>query len=187
MEEWWAAMDQLEHVYWIIALISSILFLVVLVGTFLGGGAESDMDAVDVDMDADVGIGFQFLTFKNIVGAGIAAIKNGESNTFVLIVSSIAGLVMMFLLAAMFRWMSKQAESGTLRIGNAIGKIGEVYTTIGKNRDSMGKIQIKVQGALRELDALTDEDEDLVHGNVVKVLKVISGELLLVAKLKKAE
>ncbi|MBN4071310.1 hypothetical protein JYT72_02250, partial [Crocinitomix catalasitica] len=164
MEEWWAAMSQLEHVYWIIALISSILFLVVLVGTFLGGGAETDMDAVDVDMDADVGIGFQFLTFKNIVGfftvfswAGIAAIKNGESNTFVLIVSSIAGLVMLFLLAAMFRWMSKQAESGTLRIDNALGKVGEVYTTIGKNRESSGKIQIKVQGALRELDALTDE------------------------------
>ena len=34
-------------------------------------------------------------------------------------------------------------------------------------------------------DGITDEDEDLTQGNVVKVLEVVSGELLLVEKLKK--
>ena len=192
MNEWWGAMGQLEHVYWIIALISSILFLVVLIGTVIGGGAETDMDAVDVDVDTDTGIGFQFLTFKNLVGfftvfawSGLASIKSGNTNTMTIVISLICGLAMMFLLAWMFRFMSKQAESGTLKINNALGQVGEVYLTIGKNRSSMGKIQVKVQGTLRELEAITDEDEDLVQGNVIKVTQVVSGELLLVEKLKK--
>jgi membrane protein implicated in regulation of membrane protease activity len=191
MEDWWDAMSQLEHVYWMIAMISGILFVVVLVGTFIGG-TDVEMDNVDADVSADGGIGFQFLTFKNMVGfftvfawAGIASINSGYSNTVTVFISIFCGLVMMVLMAWMFFFMAKQAESGTLQIKNAIGQIGEVYTTVGKDRSSMGKIQIKVQGSLRELEAITDEDVDLTQGNVVKVLEVVSGELLLIEKLKK--
>lgn len=192
MEEWWAAMSQLEHVYWISAFVSSILFLVVLIGTIIGGGADADMDAVDVDVEADTGIGFQFLTFKNLVGfftvfswSGIASINAGLSNGITIVISLVCGLAMMFIMAWLFLFMAKQAESGTLQIKNAIGQIGEVYMTVEKNRGAYGKVHIKVQGSLRELDAITDEDEDLTQGNVVKVLEVVSGELLLVEKLKK--
>lgn len=192
MDEWWDAMSQLEHVYWIIALISSILFLVVLVGTIVGGGADADMDAVDMDVETDMGIGFQFLTFKNMVGfftvfawAGLACINEGASNGVTLTVSTLCGLAMMFLLAWMFRFMAKQAESGTLKMTNTIGQIGEVYTTIGANRSSMGKVQIKVQGSLRELEAITDEEENLTQGNMVRVTELVTAEMLLVEKLKK--
>lgn len=184
-------MSQLEHVYWIIAIISGILFVVVLVGTFLGG-TDVDMDGVDSDISGDGGIGFQFLSFKNMVGfftvfswAGISSINSGYSPTTTLTISILSGLIMMLIMSSLFYFIAKQAESGTLQIKNAISQIGEVYITIGKDRSSMGKIQIKVQGSLRELDAITDEDVDLTQGNVVKVLEVVSGELLLVEKLKK--
>lgn len=191
MEEWWGLMSQLEHVYWIIAIISGILFVVVLVGTFLGG-TDIDMDAVDSDISGDGGIGFQFLSFKNMVGfftvfswAGISSINSGYSPTTTLTISILSGLIMMLIMSSLFYFIARQAESGTLQIKNAISQIGEVYITIGKDRSSMGKIQIKVQGSLRELDAITDEDVDLTQGNVVKVVEVVSGELLLVEKLKK--
>lgn len=191
MEVWWGAMTQLEHVYWIIALIASIIFIVLLLGTIIGG-VDADMDGVDADIEADGGIGFQFLTVKNVTGfftvfawAGIASINSGYSNTLTITISLIAGLVMMFVMAWLFAFMAKQAESGTLLIKNAIGQIGEIYITVGKNRSTIGKIQIKVQGSLRELEALTDDDEDLIQGNVIKVTEIVSGELLLVEKLKK--
>lgn len=191
MQDWWSAMSSIEHVYWIIALISGILFLVVLIGTFIGG-TDVDMDAVDMDVDSDTGIGFQFFTFKNMVGfftlfawSGIACINSGYSNTLTIIISIVCGLAMMLLMGWLFYFMSKQTESGTLKVTNAIGKIGEVYLTIGKERSSIGKVHIKVQGALRELDAVTDDDEDLIHGNVVQVVNIVSDELLLVEKLKK--
>lgn len=192
MNDWWSALSQLEQVYWVIALISGILFIVVLIGTFIGG-TEVDMDGVDADIEADGGIGFQFLTFKNMVGfftvfswTGIACIRSGYSSSATLVFSIVAGLIMMVIMAWLFMFMARQAESGTLKIANAIGKVGEVYITIGKERSTIGKIQIKVQGSLRELEALTDEPEDLVQGNVVSVLEVISGELLLVEKTKKS-
>lgn len=191
MEEWWGAMSQFEQVYWIIAMVSGVFFLIVLVGTIAGAGADTDMDNVDVDVEADGGIGFQFLTFKNLVGfftvfawSGLACIHAGMTMTITLVVSLVCGLAMMFIMAWLFMFMARQAESGTLQIKNAVGSVGEVYLTIGKQRSSMGKIQIKVQGSLRELEAITDEEVDLTQGNMVKVLEVISGELLLVEKLK---
>jgi len=78
--------------------------------------------------------------------------------------------------------MSKLSQSGTLRINNAIGVIGEVYLPVGEKRSSIGKIQIKVQGSLRELEAITDSETVLKTSTIIKVVDVISAELLLVEK-----
>ena len=40
-----------------------------------------------------------------------------------------------------------------------------------------------MQGSLRELEAMTDEDEDLKTGAMVKVTEIISAEILLVEKI----
>ena len=87
--------------------------------------------------------------------------------------------------AALFYILRNTGESGTLKIQNAIGVVGEVYLPIKANRESIGKVSIKVQGSLRELEALTDESFDLQSGNVIKVLEVVSDEILLVEKFKK--
>jgi len=92
---------------------------------------------------------------------------------------------MMFATSALFFWINSLAESGTLKIKNAIGQIGEVYLPIGANRSKIGKVSIKVQGSLRELEAITDEEEDLKTSTVVEVVEIISAELLLVKKLTK--
>lgn len=191
MDEWWGAMSQIEHVYWIIALISSLIFMVLFLGTIIGG-VDADMDGVDTDIEADGGIGFQFITVKNVTGfftvfawSGLACVNSGFSDSISLIISVLAGFAMMAAMAWLFSFMARQAESGTLQITNAIGQIGEVYITVGKERSTIGKIQIKVQGSLRELEALTDDTDDLVQGNVIKVTEIVSGELLLVEKLKK--
>ena len=87
---------------------------------------------------------------------------------------------MMVATSSLFYFISRLAEDGTLKIKNAIGAIGEVYLPIGANRSRAGKVQIRVQGALRELDALTDEDNILATGTVVVVTEIVSTELLLV-------
>ena len=60
-----------------------------------------------------------------------------------------------------------------------------MYLTIGAGRESIGKVSITVQGTLRELDALTDEDADLVMGNVVRVKEVTDNGILIVELLNK--
>tara|TARA_R110001583_G_scaffold160872_1_gene312795 strand:+ start:76583 stop:77161 length:579 start_codon:yes stop_codon:yes gene_type:complete len=192
MEEFFNGMSSLEQTYWIIALIGSAVFLIIFILTFIGGG-DTDMEADASDFEADDGgVGFQFFTFKGIVAfftifgwSGIVSIDNGLSTSVTLIISTIAGILMMVLTSSLFYWMHKLAESGTLKIKNAIGVIGEVYLPIGANRSKMGKVQIKVQGSLRELEAITDEEKDLTTGSMVKVTEIVSAEILLVEKLSK--
>ena len=192
MKDFFAGMSSLEQTYWIIALVGSAVFLVIFLLTFIGGGdADMDADASDFEAD-DGGVGFQFYTLKNVVAfftifgwTGVTCIDNGLGTAATLIISIIAGLAMMILTTLLFYWMHKLAESGTLQMKNAIGVIGEVYLPIGANRSKMGKVQIKVQGSLRELEAITDELEDLKTGTMVIVTEIVSAELLLVKLLSK--
>ena len=192
MKEFFEGMSTLEQTYWGFALLGSVVFLIIFILTFIGGGdADMDADASDFEAD-DGGVGFQFFTFKNIVAfftifgwTGITCIDNGLSTGLTLILSIIAGLLMMVLTTSLFFWMHKLAESGTLKMKNAIGVIGEVYLPIGAKRSKMGKVQIKVQGSLRELEAITDNEEELKTGTMVKVTKIVSAELLLVETLSK--
>ncbi|RXP59478.1 hypothetical protein EC396_05360 [Lutibacter sp. HS1-25] len=192
MMEFFDEMSTLEQTYWIIALIGSFIFLIIFIVTFIGGG-DTDMEADANDFEADDGgVGFQFFTFKGIVAfftifgwTGITCLDSNLSTTVTIIISVIAGLIMMFLTSLLFYWMHKLAESGTLKVKNAVGVICEVYLPIGAKRSKMGKVQIKVQGSLRELEAITDEDEDLKTGSMVKVTEIVSAEILLVEKLSK--
>ncbi|MEX1383684.1 hypothetical protein [Lutibacter sp.] len=192
MKEFFEGMSTLEQTYWGFALLGSVVFLIIFILTFIGGGdADMEADASDFEAD-DGGVGFQFFTFKNIVAfftifgwTGVTCIDNDLSTGLTLILSVIAGLLMMVLTSSLFFWMHKLAESGTLKMKNAIGVIGEVYLPIGAKRSKMGKVQIKVQGSLRELEAITDNEEELKTGTMVKVTEIVSAELLLVETLSK--
>ncbi|SDW19075.1 hypothetical protein SAMN05444411_101248 [Lutibacter oricola] len=190
MLEFFDGMSTLEQTYWGIALIGSAIFFIILILTFIGGGdADMEADATEFEAD-DGGVGFQFFTFKGLVGfftifgwTGVTCLDAGLTTAITLIISFVSGLIMMVVISLLFFWMHKLAESGTLKMKNAVGVICEVYLPIGPNRSKMGKVQIKVQGSLRELEAITDENEELKTGAMVKVTKIVSAEILLVQKL----
>jgi hypothetical protein len=191
MGDFFSGMSTLESVLWITALIGSLGFVILFALSLIGADSDADFDT-DTDINTDHGIGFQFLTLKNVMAfltifgwTGIVCLDKGFSITTTLSIAILAGLCMMFIMALLFLWISKLAESGTLKIENAIGNVGEVYLSIGANRSRIGKISIDVQGSKRELSALTDNDKDLKQGEVIKVTAVINGELLLVEKLTK--
>lgn len=191
MFELFDGLTALGKIYWITALIGSALLVVILIMTFIGGDMDSDMAADGTDFEADDGgVGVQFFTFKNLVAfftifgwTGITCIENELSTGLTIVISTIAGLIMMVLTSLLFYWVSKLSQSGTLVIKNAIGVIGEVYLPIGARRSSVGKVQIKVQGSLRELEAITDSMEPLSTATMIRVVDVVSAELLLVEKL----
>lgn len=190
MNEWFSALSGFEQVYWGIALIGSLFFVIVLASTVMGGdGGDMDGD-VDADVEGDTGIGFQFFTFKNLVGfftifgwSGIAFMDGGLSKGMVVLLSFLCGLAMMFVMAFMIYQINKLVSSGTLKISNAVGLIGEVYLTVGGARSRIGKVQITVQGSLRELEALTDHAEDLPQSTVVRVTDTTANGILIVEPL----
>lgn len=188
MLEWFSNLEFISKLYWSIALVGSLIFIVVMIMAFAGGDAD-DIGDLDSDIDADASAGFQFISFKNLVGfftifgwSGIACIDAGLPTLITIIISVVCGLLMMFIMAALFYFISKLSDSGTLNYQNAIDAVGEVYLTIGANRSSMGKVTVNVQGSMRELDALTDAFTELKSGTIIKVLDVTPNGILIVDK-----
>jgi len=189
--EWFTGLEWFDKIFWIIALIGSGLFVIMMLVTFITGGGDIDVDGDfngDVDIDADGG--FSFFTIKNLIAfftifgwSGIAALENDLAKLYVILIATVCGLIMMFIMAGLFYLISRLHDSGTLEIKNAIGNIGEVYLTIGESRSSIGKVNVRIQGALRELEALTDDEAPLKTGSVIEVIDVTNNGILIVQKL----
>jgi membrane protein implicated in regulation of membrane protease activity len=187
---WWDALSLLEKIYWGMAIPFTIFFFLQLLLTFFGGDVPEEGGA-DFDVETDDGIGFQFFTLKNLVAfftifawAGIACLDSGLSSGTSIIISFISGVAMMGIMGSLFYFLGKATESGTLIMKNAIGAVGEVYMEIKANRGNMGKVQVQVQGTLRTLEALTDDDEDLKQGTIVNVSDIANNTILIVTKSK---
>ncbi len=189
MLDWFSNLEFLAKTYWLVAVIGSLIFTVVMIIAFVGGDAD---DIGDADIDADVSAGLQFISFKNVVGfftifgwSGIACLDAGLSKPITIVISLVSGFVMMTVMASLFYFISRLSDSGTLNYKNAIDAVGEVYLTIGANRTKMGKVTVNVQGTTRELDALTDAFSDLKSGTIIKVLEVTSNGILIVDQNRK--
>lgn len=174
------------------------------------GGGDTDISGLDLDEDVDLDMDadsadsadsdlsdvtptFHFFTIRNFIAfftmfgwAGIAAIKNGFSVTGTIIIALGAGLIAMLIVSALFYFLGKMQDSGgTLKIINAIGKTGEVYIPVLGKSKNIGKIQITIQGTLREMQAVTKGKDDLPTGTVVKVTGIMGDNVLVVDKVTK--
>jgi hypothetical protein len=186
LNAWWTGLSFSLKFYWILAIPFTLFFLLQLFLSFFGGGDVPD-DTPDAEVDADTGIGFQFFTLKNLIAfftifswTGIACIDSGLLETTSAIVAFVAGLTMMLIMASLFYFLAKASGNGTMKFKKAIGKSGQVYLTIAGKRSGLGQVQIKVQGTLRTLDAMTDETDNIPTGTMVMVKDIVNENVLLV-------
>ncbi len=182
---WWDGLSLILKIYWGLAIPFTLFFILQLILTFVAGDVVDDTP--DAEVEADSGVAFQFFTLKNMVAfftifawTGIACIDSGFTVGVSLFISILAGLAMMGIMAGLMYFIMKTNVSGTLKMKNAVGQVGEVYLTLQAKRGSIGKVQIKVQGSVRTLDALTDDEEDIATGKVITVSNIINDNILLV-------
>jgi hypothetical protein len=184
---WWGTLTPLEHVYWIIAIASSVVLAIQLVLASVSGldfHMGSDLAAHhggDVDVPH-----FQLMTIRNIVAffavfswVGLALHHAGCSNVITIGVSFVSGLAMMVLLALMFLGLSKLQTSGTLDVKKAKGQPAETYLTIPPARKSTGKIEVVIQGKKVEMDAVTDDPVSIATGTSVKIIDVVNNQAIV--------
>ncbi len=189
---WWNELITVEKIYWAIAILSSIFFVIQLVATFLGADAEVDLEAeisTDAEVESDTGMGFQFFTLKNLLGfftlfgwTGLGCLDMGMGLFPTFVISTGSGLIMMAVMATIFYFMSRLTDSGTLNVKNAIGKTGTVYLVVPSERTSTGKVNIEVQGRNIEMDALTDDTQEIPTGAIITVVEIVNNNLLLVKR-----
>lgn len=187
ISSWWQAMTGFEKIFWVIALLFSLLFLIQTVLSFAGGDGSDSMGDSDMSIDHDGGIDQGFFTIKNLIAfftifgwTGIAMINGGMSKGVTIGVALAAGIAVVLMMMFLFRSMSKLKQSGTLQIKNAVGVVAETYLVIPSARNGFGKVHIKIQGSLHELQAITDDANDIATGRLVKVTGIVNDSILLV-------
>ena len=191
--DWLNDMDSFEKTFWYIALPFSIFFALQTILTMfgvMGGGASTDFDG-DIDTDSDAGFDFQILSLKNFVvfftvfsWTGIVAYDGGLSQGMTIFVATLAALGVVFVFALITYFTYKLAESGNFKLSDTVGAIGTVYIPIKAKREGVGKVQITVNGGMRELEAMTDSESDLATSSVIVVEEVFNNQLLIVKKSK---
>lgn len=189
---WWEGMSTITKIFWLVAVSSSLIFLIQTVMTFVGADSDTgNLDAVgdaDVSIGTDHGIGFQLISFKNLIAfftvfgwSGLACIDSGLSIGFTITIAVVCGLLMMVIMTAIYYFMGKLTESGNVTLDKIVGKTGSVYLVIPAKRKASGKIQIQHQG-YRTMDAITDEEVDIPTGSIIQVSGIINENLLLVKR-----
>ena len=191
MITWWTSLSTAMQVLWAVTLSASLIFVIQTVMTFLGLGdhdADFDMDTSDGSFDADPSM--NLLTFRNLVnfclGFGWTAVLMHEkiqSNALLIIVSVIVGILLVTVVMWIFKWLSGMQQTGNIDVHkSAVGCEGKVYLTIPGERKGEGKVQITINNAVREYDAVTD-GETIKTGTAIKVTEVINDYTLLVEEL----
>ena len=200
MIEWWNSLSTVMQVLWAITLSATLIFVIQTIMTFLGfggdGGIDTDFDASgDVDFgggdgsfDADPSM--SLLTFRNFVnfclGFGWTAVLMHDkikSDVLLLLFAVIVGVGLVALVMWMFKWLSGMQQSGNIDVHTAaVGCEGKVYLTIPGERKGEGKVQITINSAVREYDALCEGDT-IPTGTPIKVIGVINDHTLLVEEL----
>lgn len=195
MSDWYFSLDPTLRVYWGIAIFASTIFVIQTVMSFIGiGDMDTDVDVdVDVDMDGvpdgdamDNANGMHLLSIRNIIyfmlGFGWTGISLWHTipNRIMLAVVGVAvGCLFVALFITIFRQMLKLQSNGAFRINDAVGKTVDVYLRIPPRREGMGKVQVSFNGSIQELDAMTDNEEQIPSGTKVKV-QAVEGRVLIV-------
>ncbi len=149
--------------------------------------SHGDTDISNAPHDTDVS--FQYISLQGLTAflmmfglVGLATARGGFSIIWTIIWGAIAGVFTMWVISRVFAFMGSMQSEGTLRVENAVGKEGSVYLTIPKN--GTGKVNVVVQGTLREFDAVAENKAKIPTGERVKVTQITNNSTLVVKKLE---
>lgn len=184
INQWWEALSSAHQVFWFIAIVFTVLFFIQLILLIIGFDADStEFDGGGHDSFDNE---FSALSVRSIIAffaffgwSGVLALNNHLNVWMAVVLASIAGLAAMFVVAYMIYKFAQLEQSGTLNLYNALDQPGEVYLTIPAEGSGIGKVHLKVDGRIRELDAIT-QGEILKTGAQVKVVEIMDGNILKV-------
>ncbi len=185
-----AGLSGVEKVYLLCAVVGGALFLVRLVLLMIGHPGDADMAG---GMDGDVpheaaDDSFRLLSVQSLTAffmmfglVGLALARTTRSPPIVSLAGALAaGAFTVFVIGRIFSGMRKLQDDGTLNPANAVGQDGTVYLTV-KPRTG-GQVTIPIQGRLQVFNAATEEEEAIQSGTPVTVVKVISGNVLVIRR-----
>ncbi len=206
MVAWWIALGTVGQVFACIAIPATVMLIIQMILTLIGLGGDdmdaqtdgADADGIDTDIDdssfddADMDIadgGLRVFTLRGLIAffsvtgwVGTVCCNFGLNLPVTIIISVASGLLAMFLIAALLKWLLKLQYDGTEDVKEALGVSGTVYLKIPPARSGKGKVNVIIQGKLSEKDAVTDEETVIDRDEEITVIGISGGETLIVRR-----
>ncbi|MFH0767481.1 MAG: hypothetical protein V1920_05260 [Bacillota bacterium] len=191
---WWNSLNSFQQIMFVMAVTASAVMVIFIVLMLIGmDGSDFDgIDASDMDVDiindepfSSIG-GLRLLTVRGILAfisiGGWAAFlfANFMSSLWASLIGIVFGAIASYLLALAFRAAYRLESTGNLDYSNAIGKKGTVYIRIPKAKSGKGKVTLTMQERFIEVDAITEENQDLMPKTEIEVVAVVDTTTLIV-------
>ena len=186
MTDKFLALDFSMQLFWGIALVTSVFFVIQTIMAFLGLDADTE-DGSGFDTVEMEGLSGYF-SFRNLInfllgyGWGGVLLQEVIPNMLCLQLAAVAvGLVFVLTFVFILRQVMKLSTDKTFHLDEALGLIADTYLRIPAEKKGTGKVMVSVRGSVHEIEAMT-EGAEIPTGTKVRVTKVISSELLEVER-----
>ena len=190
MIEYWTHLTPTMKTFVGLGAISSAILTIQMILAMFGG----DMDGLDADMDIpDVGEGGAsgILSIRTIGAfftgfgwSGAAMLQAGYGTGAATFVGVVVGSIFMALIFYLMAYLHSLRQEGTINYANAVGKIGSVYLPVPPHRKGIGQIEVLVQGRLKIVQAITDNDKKIGNRVAVRVTELVDEQTILVEPLE---
>lgn len=187
MIDWWNGLDLAQQIFALVGVGSTVILVIQMAMLLFGLGDDSDADVDDIDGDIGDGDGLALFTFKGIIAmlsitgwTGVIFLGTEMPVTLSYILAFLCGFAALVVMAYTMKAVSKLQSSGNIDLGNAVGKVGQVYIPIKPSGSAAGKVNITVQGQYSEFSAITTSDKTLATGSYVRVVAVDEAGTLVV-------
>jgi hypothetical protein len=190
MIEYWTLLTPTMKTFVGLGAISSAVLTLQMILAMFGG----DMDGLDADMDiSDIGEGGAsgILSIRTIGAfftgfgwSGAAMLQAGHGTGAATFVGVVVGSIFMAMIFYLMAYLHSLRQEGTINYANAVGKVGAVYLPVPPHRKGLGQIEVLVQGRLKIVQAITDNDKKIGNRVAVRVTELVDEQTILVEPLE---
>lgn len=204
---WWDNLSSLQQISFVLAVASTAIMITFIILMLIGmDGTDSFDGGVDVDFDANIDFddfdatvdvyndeplisisGLRILTIRGVLaffsigGWMVYAVADKLPPWLAVLIGVVSGAIAAVLLAYAMKAAMRLENSGNLSYHSAIGKTAVVYIRVPKNASGKGKVIFNHQGRMVEVDAITNNGEDLLSKKEVMIVG-LHDETTLVVK-----
>ena len=187
MTEKFLSLEFPMQIFWGIAIVTSVFFIVQTIMAFMGLDADTD-DGASFDTVEMEGLSGYF-SFRNLInfllgyGWGGVLLQGVIPNMIWLEVAAVGvGVIFVLVFVFILRQVMKLSTDKTFQMEEAVGQIADTYLRIPAAKKGTGKVMVSVRGSMHEIEAMT-EGEAIPTGTKVRVTKVVGSELLEVERI----
>ena len=181
MPGWWDGLTGPLQIFYTIGFVAAAVLALQVLLLAVGFGGDFDLGVDDTGLSGTISL--RGLTAFFFVFGWVGVLMADANVPLAASVggAAVAGTLAMVGVGILWRRFSSLESDGSLDYSTAVGSVGRVYLTVPDDRSPAGKIEVMVQGRLRQVAAVAERGSGAVPpGERVEVVGTINPTTVLV-------